>query len=331
MSGTKINMQIEANANSNELTFEEGFDKFIVYCKIKNLREKTIQNYRENYNRFIRYINEHTMLSNISQLNQSDIDNYVIYLYDSNMKPTSINTYLRGLRAILYFFVENDFCDSLTIHMVKTDKLTKETYSDIELFKLLTKPNIALCDFTEYRNWVIINFFIATGVRASTLIYLQNKDLDFSFDKITLTYTKNRQSYIIPMSGKLKFILNEYIKFRKGNPEDYLFCNQYGEQLTLDGLKHAVSKYNRKRGVTKTSLHLFRHTFAKRAVMNGMNVFVLQKWLGHSDISVTKEYINLYANDLALNMQSTNPLDTFMDSKSTQKEKTKTKRIRLNI
>lgn len=40
MSGTKINMQIEANANSNELTFEEGFDKFIVYCKIKNLREK---------------------------------------------------------------------------------------------------------------------------------------------------------------------------------------------------------------------------------------------------------------------------------------------------
>lgn len=163
------------------------------------------------------------------------------------------------------------------------------------------------------------------------MIYLQNKDLDFSFDKITLTYTKNRQSYIIPMSGKLKFILNEYIKFRKGNPEDYLFCNQYGEQLTLDGLKHAISKYNRKRGVTKTSLHLFRHTFAKRAVMNGMNVFVLQKWLGHSDISVTKEYINLYANDLALNMQSTNPLDTFMDSKSTQKEKTKTKRIRLNI
>ena len=101
--------------------------------------------------------------------------------------------------------------------------------------------------------------------------------------------------------------------------------------MTLDGLKHAISKYNRKRGVTKTSLHLFRHTFAKRAVMNGMNVFVLQKWLGHSDISVTKEYINLYANDLALNMQSTNPLDTFMNSKSTQKEKTKTKRIRLNI
>lgn len=80
MSGTKINMQIEANANSNELTFEQGFDKFIVYCKIKNLREKTIQNYRENYNRFIRYINEHTMFIN---------DNLNMYINDHLRMYTS--------------------------------------------------------------------------------------------------------------------------------------------------------------------------------------------------------------------------------------------------
>lgn len=325
MRGAKINM-ISAKTlepNPKEISFVEGFEKFIAYCRIKNLREKTVKNYRENYSRFIAYVENCTLLKYIGELKQSHIDDYVFYLCNTKMKPSSVNTYLRGLRVIINFYIKNRYCEAVIIHMIKTDKSSKETYSDIELFKLLAKPNLTTCDFTEYRNWVIINFFIATGVRASTLIHIKIKDLDFQFDRITLEYTKTRQSYIIPMSYKIKTILLEYVKFRKGDDEDYLFCTQYGTQMLLDGLKHAISKYNRRRGVTKTGLHLFRHTFAKRTVMNGMNVFVLQKWLGHSDISVTQEYVNLYTDDLAQNIQNINPLDTLIPFSASKKNKKK--------
>ena len=63
--------------------------------------------------------------------------------------------------------------------------------------------------------------------------------------------------------------------------------------------------------------------YLTQADQNGMNVFVLQKWLGHSDISVTQEYVNLYTDDLAQNIQNINPLDTLIPFSASKKNKKK--------
>jgi len=69
---------------------------------------------------------------------------------------------------------------------------------------------------------------------------------------------------------------------RKGESSDYLFCTAYGQQTTVDVIESQIARYNRKRGVEKTSLHMFRHTFAKKWILNGGDIFRLQKILGHS-------------------------------------------------
>lgn len=296
-------------------TFLDGFQRFLKYCEVKNLREKTIKNYKENFGRFFTYIEESTSYQYIYELTQYDIDNFVLYLKGFGMRDTSVNTYLIGLRTVLNFWIDQQQCLRLKVKLCKVDKQAKTTYSDEELYKLLRKPNILKCDFSTFRNWVIINFFLATGVRVSTLIHLKIEDIDFNFDRILLRYTKNRKSMTIPMSGQLKHVLEEYMKYRKGKPSEYLFCNMYGEQMTLDAVTHAIAGFNRSRGVNRSSLHAFRHTFAKKCVMNGVNVFVLQRLMGHSDITVTKEYIELYAEDLAYNIEKYNPLDTLGNQK----------------
>ena len=65
-----------------------------------------------------------------------------------------------------------------------------------------------------------------------------------------------------------------------------------------NALKHSQSRYNRSRGVEKTSVHLLRHSFVKNWCMSGGNVFKLQKVLGHSTLTMTQHYANLYSNDL---------------------------------
>ena len=45
--------------------------------------------------------------------------------------------------------------------------------------------------------------------------------------------------------------------------------HRYGLQMTRDSMDNAIYHYNRRRGVQKTSVHLFRHTFAKNWIMNG--------------------------------------------------------------
>ena len=67
-----------------------------------------------------------------------------------------------------------------------------------------------------------------------------------------------------------------------------------------------------KRGVNKTSIHMFRHTYAKKAVLNWIDPFRLQKLMGHSSISVTQRYVDLFGSDLQNDYDKFSPLDSLM-------------------
>ena len=104
-------------------------------------------------------------------------------------------------------------------------------------------------------------------------------------------------------------ILKEYLKYIKGKADDYVFCNSYGDKPDLRTYQDMIAEYNKSRGVSKTSAHLYRHTFAKKWILNGGDIFRLQKVLGHSDLSVVKEYVQMFGNDIALDFDKFNPLD----------------------
>lgn len=69
----------------------------------------------------------------------------------------------------------------------------KETYSDEELKKLLKKPDMRKCSFSDYRSWVIINLLVNNGIRSSTVRNIKNKDADLENLVIYLRHTKNRK------------------------------------------------------------------------------------------------------------------------------------------
>lgn len=70
---------------------------------------------------------------------------------------------------------------------------------------------------------------LAIGNRFSTVLNVYIKDVDFDNMMITLCKTKNRRQQMIPLFALLFEILREYLGICGGNPEDYLFCNNYGE------------------------------------------------------------------------------------------------------
>ena len=225
------------------------------------------------------------------------------------MATETVNSYLRGMRAILYFAMEREYVSQFKVKLIKAEKSIKETYTDSELEKLLKKPPIKNGDFTEYRNWVMINYLLGTGNRSRTLREMRIGDIDFESHEIALKKVKNKRAYTIPLSHTLERVLMEYLQYRKGNPDEYLFCTQYGEQITADGLTTIIGKYNIARGVSKTSVHLFRHTFAKKWILNKGDIFRLQKILGHKSLEIVKEYVNMFGQDLQQDFDIFNPLD----------------------
>jgi len=156
----------------------------------------------------------------------------------------------------------------------------KTPYSHSEMELLLKKPDVRTCRFSEYRNWVIANYITATANRISTVINLRIHDLNFEDEEITLRTVKNKKQYIMPMSKYLKSVLIEYLSYRKGEPDDFVFCpeNDSKKSLSEGGIKTAIAKYNRRRGVSKTSCHIIRNYFSlnyllRRRATNGLDVY----------------------------------------------------------
>ena len=122
-------------------------------------------------------------------------------------------------------------------------------------------------------------------------------------------HTKNKKAQVSPLCSEMKNILNEYLRIRKGEADDYLFPNEFNGQMTENCLIYAISRYNRARGVEKTSIHLFRHTFARKYLLDcGGNAFKLQKLLGHSTLEMTQKYCELFNADILRDYDEHSPL-----------------------
>ena len=180
---------------------------------------------------------------------------------NSNLSDNSIKSYIITMRAFINWSRENGLTD-LTLGAYNAEETIKETYTKEELKLLLKKPNLKNCLFSEYRNWVIINLLVNNGCRAATIRNIKIGYIDFENRMITARHTKNKKPLVIPLCSEMIMILHEYLKHRDGSEDDYLFCTIYGGAMNEDCLRQAIEK-NKSRGVTKTSIHAFRHTFAK--------------------------------------------------------------------
>ncbi|HEY9062856.1 MAG TPA: tyrosine-type recombinase/integrase [Pseudobacteroides sp.] len=302
--------------DTNGKTIEAGYKEFINTCKVKNLSEKTIIYYNAYMNKFMAFLKQDN-ITLIKDINKDLINTYIIHLKGlGNQNDISINTAIRAVRAIIYFFQGLGYCNSFKINLIKANKTIKETYTEHELKLLLDKPDFKKCDFSEYRDWVIVNFLLATGVRVGELVNIRIGDIDLDEAITKVKQGKSRRERHLPLSKTINKILMEYLEIRQGeSPEDYLFCNSYGQKFTENSCTKSIARYNNKRGINKTSMHLFRHTFAKMFILNGGDVFRLQKILGHRSIEIVKEYVNMFTNDLKKDFDNFNPLENINKSK----------------
>ena len=298
----KITMSKKSN-----LSIQEAFDLFIRKCKIKNLTDLSISSYEKKMVHFYEFIDKSEPITAVTK---DTVDDYILWLRENTeANDITINSYLRSVRAFLYFCMEDKYIPTFKIQLIKAEKKIKETYTDDELVRLLEKPDVDNCSFSCHKTWVFENYLLGTGNRISTALDLHIGDINFQSGVIILRKTKNRKQQIIPLSATLAEILQGYLQIRGGESDDYVFCNEYGEQASCRTYQQLVRRYNRKRGVERTSCHTFRHTFAKNWILNSGDMFRLQKILGHSDLTVTKEYVNMFGQDLQMDFEKFNPLD----------------------
>jgi integrase/recombinase XerD len=289
----KITRQKTGGAISMEVLYSEFINSRI----IKNARPATISSYNKNSKNFKTWL-ENEKIDDVRSITKSTVNQYITYLQSNQSNQSTINSYLRAVKAILYFAMEEDqgYIPMFKFNLPKEDTLVGSVYSDADIKRLLRKPNFNTCYDGEYKIWAIINYMLETGNRLSTVINIKIQDVHLEKSMIMITHTKNREVTFVPISSYLSRILSKYISEFNLTSNDFLFPNIKAEAYTPCGLAHEIAKYNRSRGVAITATHAFRRTFASNYVMSGGDSISLKRLLGHKTLKMTERYIKIFDN-----------------------------------
>ena len=306
-----------------DITIEQGFERFLRWCRLKGFSEYTIEFYDEIRMNFARFKN---LDESIESLNKELFEEYILFLQKTDVTSVTLFIYAKGLKRVCNYFIRENLIEAFTIDLPKMEIPVKEVYTESELTKLLKKPNLKECRFSEYRNWVIVNYLLGTGQRRNTVTNLKIGDVDLDNRLVRLRVTKSKKETILPLTASLVTILDEYLSHRGGKRDDYLFCAQNGGKLSNSSLTNAIRDYNHRRGVEKSSVHLFRHTFAYMAMSNEMDVLKIQRLLCHARLDTTEKYLRQFGfTELQKDYEKYNPLER-MQSHSVAKEWSSKKR-----
>lgn len=322
------------------LTFEWQIDEFMVYCQSKQLRPKTMQSYEQALRLFARWCEEERHIEAVDKVKEADIRHYLkdvqqrgkytVYVSDKKkqtncperrrdfrqaVSPGTINNYIRNLKVFFNWLDESFVLQKNPMKNVKQFKnkhKPKEFLSDESFRKLITSLDKSY--FSEHRDFAMIVLLFDTGMRVGECSRLLISDLDLYGHKIFLREeeTKGRKDRVVYFSPKTERVLRRWLQYKDRYLEtEYVFPSRRdGSPVAVTGFESNFTRYLNRFGIKeKVSPHCLRNNFAKRCLMNGMDIYTLSKILGHSSVTVTEEaYLDLTDEDFCMRYQSFSPM-----------------------
>jgi len=314
---------------------DKDVEMFIEHCELKGLSVKTIYSYEQTLRLFIQYL-EAEDITNLEQITHLTIQKYIKSIrergkytvtsnpksgnypdrrtdYGKKVSDTTINNYLRNMSAFFNWCVEEELIRRSPLKRTDYMKSTRkplEFISDAEFKALIDGMDVS--KFSEYRDSIIIQLLLDTGMRINECLLVEVKDLDLAKRCIWLSAenTKGKKSRPVFFSDKMAAQLQRWLKYKdRYRDSDFLFCTNQGKRMQVTNFETNTRKYAKRAGLKNIHPHVFRNNFAKRFLMNDGDIYTLSKLLGHSSVTVTEQaYLDITPDDLAELYRTHSPL-----------------------
>jgi len=177
-------------------------------------------------------------------------------------------------------------------------KLKVEFFSEEDLFKMFdwvmkkrgeAKRKRDIDYYNKY--YLIMKFLLRTGARIDEALMVRPIDINIELNTITLITLKKKEKDVkrtIPLHPDLKTdIMQYYLEYNINKKSEERLFN-----ITRQSVDLFFKKMQKDLGF-KIHAHKFRHTFAVKAILNGVPINILQKWLSHSSIFITSIYTDI--------------------------------------
>ncbi len=323
------------------LDFDWQTNEFMLYCRTTQLREKSMMAYEQTLRLFERWCLEELKISTVDKVSENVIRRYIAdlqergkYTFYANEKQkntnfpdrrrdfrkpistTTINNYIRNLR-VFFNYLERNYVIKRNpmkrIRQLRVNRQPKVYLSDEELRRLFSKFDRSY--FSEHRDYLMILLMLDSGMRLGECSRLLLTDLDLGRRRISLRAeeTKGRADRTVYFSPKTEKDLRRWLQFKDRYVEsDYLFpVKEHGGPIGVGNFESNFRKYIQRAGLNPDyTPHCLRNNFAKRCLMNGMDIYTLSKILGHSSVIVTEQaYLDINSDDIGKRYQHYSPLN----------------------
>lgn len=258
----------------------------------------------------------------LSKIKSDDIMMFLHELKYSGDSDETLRTYMRSISAFYSHLNKQKLLDVNPVDGIirPKHKRSPKVYldnEDLERFTdTVTTGSGLQNNAVKYRETIgsksrdiaMISMLIDTGIRISELIGLDLKDVDFERCRIAVQ-RKGGAIDIVYFSDETLEFLNEYIKVREkitDKSEHALFVSNVGKnkghRLSVRSVELLIKKYATAAGVSNSSKmtpHKLRHTCAMSLLKITGNIALVQKQLGHKNITSTTVYAEADDSDLA--------------------------------
>lgn len=145
--------------------------------------------------------------------------------------------------------------------------------------------------FIGLRNKAILLLFLDSGLRLNEMAKIQLSDIDLD-EKLVRVPGKGSKIGICPFSARTARVIWLYLLERKERSKcNALWVTEEGNQLAQEGIGSWFTALKRKAGVTSPGgVHRLRHTSALQYLRGTRDSFLLQLFLRHEDLAMSRRY-----------------------------------------
>lgn len=269
-----------------------AYKQYFVSMKLRGLSPGTINLAMRTIDKFNRWV----------RVSFNDVTTNDIRLYIANREMNdhlSSATLDRERGAICRFFkwhFEEEYISrdpGRRVEKIKVEKRLKKAFTPVEV-------ELMRNECRKPKEKATFELLLSTGCRVTELTLLAMENYDQSRGTITVVGKGNKERVVF-VNARAKVAIDNYLVI-KPHSEGPILCGLHGvgTAMTSNGIQKMVKEIGKRAGVAHVHPHKFRRTAATLALKRGMSLNDVRRFLGHTDVDTTLQYIDTSGSDLKL-------------------------------
>ena len=260
---------------------EQYINKLNIELKLNKVSEKT----KFVYTYFVK-----KFLLNLDKLPEKATEYDVKAFLAKNIDNYSTKSYALLLSSLRFFF--KYIIKSNAMIDIRTPKIEKEIKDVLTQEEVKSLIEIA----PNYKSKLIISMLYSTGLRISELVSLNKQDLNLERHQGIVKKGKGKKDRLLFFSKELVEPLSKYLKTVQG---DFVFPGWKGNKMHPRNVQNLLNRLKIKAKITKkVSPHTLRRSYATHLHEEGVDIRLIQVFLGHSRIDTTEHYVDVSTKTL---------------------------------